>query len=121
MASASLRRQGARWRWFSVWFSASTMPPERLRPTADHVALTQSELREFELFFQHYQHRLFGYLWRVTGEEQTAYDLSQETFVRAWQHFRTIKSYEGRAILRMLLCEVAAIPGEDEEFERCPQ
>ena len=94
MASASLRRQGARWRWFSVWFSASTMPPERLRPTADHVALTQSELREFDLFFQHYQHRLFGYLWRVTGEEQTAYDLSQETFVRAWQHFRTIKSYE---------------------------
>ena len=66
-------------------------------------------------------HRFFGYLWRVTGEEQTTYDLSQETFVRAWQHFRTIKSYEGRAILRMLLCEVAAIPGEDEELERCPQ
>ena len=64
-------------------------------------------------------HRFFGYLWRVTGEEQTAYDLSQETFVRAWQHFRTIKSYERPDA--WLLREVAAIPGEDEEFERCPQ
>src|SRR5262249_44483091 len=30
-----------------------------------------------------------GYLWRITGDEQAACDLTQETFLRAWQRFLT--------------------------------
>ncbi len=51
-------------------------------------------LAAFEAFFRRHERELFGYLWRITGNEQTAYDLSQETFVRAWQHFEQIASYD---------------------------
>jgi RNA polymerase sigma-70 factor, ECF subfamily len=49
---------------------------------------------EFEAFFRRHHQDIFGYLWRLTGEEQAAYDLSQETFIRAWQHFTTIRRYD---------------------------
>jgi RNA polymerase sigma-70 factor (ECF subfamily) len=49
---------------------------------------------DFEAFFRAHQRDISGYLWRMTGDEQAAYDLSQETFVRAWQHFDRIASYE---------------------------
>lgn len=49
---------------------------------------------DFEVFFRHHQQDTFGYLWRLTGEEQVAYDLSQETFIRAWQHFSDLRHYD---------------------------
>ena len=48
----------------------------------------------FEAFFWRYERDILGYLWRLTGDEQAAYDLSQETFVRAWQRFETLQHYE---------------------------
>jgi RNA polymerase sigma-70 factor (ECF subfamily) len=48
----------------------------------------------FERFFRAHERDVFGYLWRLTGEEQAAYDLSQETFLRAWQHFDRVRTYE---------------------------
>ncbi len=48
----------------------------------------------FEAFFRRHEREIFGYLWRMTGDEQAAYDLSQETFVRAWQHFDRIAGYD---------------------------
>lgn len=48
----------------------------------------------FEAFFRRHEREIFGYLWRMTGDEQTAYDLSQEAFVRAWQHFDRIATYD---------------------------
>jgi RNA polymerase sigma-70 factor (ECF subfamily) len=30
----------------------------------------------------------------MTGNEQAAYDLSQETFLRAWRHFAKVRAYE---------------------------
>jgi RNA polymerase sigma-70 factor (ECF subfamily) len=51
-------------------------------------------LPAFEAFFRRHEREIFGYLWRMTGDEQAAYDLSQETFVRAWQHFDRIASYD---------------------------
>ena len=57
-------------------------------------AASARQLPSFEAFFRQHERDIFGYLWRMTGDEQTAYDLSQETFVRAWQHFDRIASYE---------------------------
>ena len=48
----------------------------------------------FEAFFWRYERDILGYLWRLTGDEQAAYDLSQETFVRAWQRFETLQQYD---------------------------
>src|SRR5215831_8155621 len=49
---------------------------------------------DFEAFFQQHEHAVFGYLLRMTGDEQTAHDLSQEAFLRAWQHFDKIRGYD---------------------------
>lgn len=51
-------------------------------------------LDAFEEFFHQHHAVVFGYLWRMTGEEQTANDLTQETFLRAWQQFPTISAYD---------------------------
>ncbi len=48
----------------------------------------------FEDFISGRESDVFGYLWRLTGDEQTAYDLCQETFLRAWQQFEKIRHYE---------------------------
>lgn len=47
----------------------------------------QSTVSAFEAFFWQYERQIIGYLCRMTDDEQTAFDLSQETFLRAWQHF----------------------------------
>lgn len=48
----------------------------------------------FESFFGKYEQQVFGYLVRMTGDEQTARDLSQEAFLRAWQHFDKLQTYD---------------------------
>ena len=48
----------------------------------------------FEDFISGRESDVFGYLWRLTGDEQTAYDLCQETFLRAWQQFEKIRHYQ---------------------------
>jgi RNA polymerase sigma-70 factor, ECF subfamily len=61
--------------------------------SADDAASAR-QLPSFEAFFRQHERDIFGYLWRMTGDEQAAYDLSQEAFVRAWQHFDRIATYE---------------------------
>jgi RNA polymerase sigma-70 factor (ECF subfamily) len=41
-----------------------------------------------------HERALLNYLWRLLGDEQAAYDLTQEAFVRAWQQFEKISRYE---------------------------
>jgi RNA polymerase sigma-70 factor (ECF subfamily) len=48
----------------------------------------------FKEFFMRYRPDIFGYLWRIIGEEQAAQDICQETFLRAWQHFGKVSAYE---------------------------
>lgn len=48
----------------------------------------------FERFVQTYEHLVLNFLWRMVGDEQAAFDLTQETFLRAWQKFATIKEYD---------------------------
>lgn len=57
-------------------------------------ALPRSEISEFEPFFRAHERDIFTYLWRMTGDEQAAYDLTQETFLRAWRHFARVHDYE---------------------------
>ena len=49
---------------------------------------------EFDTFFAQCERQVYSYLWRITGDQQRASDLCQETFLRAWQHFDQIRSYE---------------------------
>lgn len=63
---------------------------ENIGEAVPHLA----DAQQFEMFFDRYLRDVFSYLWRMTGDEQAANDLSQETFFRAWQHFTTISAYE---------------------------
>jgi RNA polymerase sigma-70 factor (ECF subfamily) len=47
-----------------------------------------------ERFIREHERTILNYLWRMTGDEETASDLTQEVFLRAWQRFETIRGYE---------------------------
>jgi len=49
---------------------------------------------EFEAFFRQHERAVYACLWRLTGDAQTAHDLTQETFLRAWRHFERVHGYE---------------------------
>src|SRR5262249_46633910 len=49
---------------------------------------------EFEALFLRYDRQITGYLWRMTGDDQIASSLAQETFLRAWQHFDAVSRYD---------------------------
>jgi RNA polymerase sigma-70 factor (ECF subfamily) len=49
---------------------------------------------DFERFFTTHEALVTGYLYRAIGDVQSASDLSQETFLRAWRHFERIQAYE---------------------------
>lgn len=103
------RQAAGWWVWLRVWSVArQTGDSPHSHNTAGSEAHAAHETRQeskkasssysntdaFEAFFTTYEHQVFGYLMRMTGDEQTAYDLSQETFLRAWQHFAKISGYD---------------------------
>jgi len=67
--------------------------PEPAQPVSKE-ALRVQRLEPFEGFVHQHERAVLNYLWRVLGNEQSAYDLTQETFVRAWQQFEKISRYE---------------------------
>ncbi|GEM_PF-635334 len=71
--------------------------------SADAADGEYAGLDEFEGFFRRYERQVVACLWRITGDEQAAHDLSQETFLRAWRHFKQIRDYEqpGAWLLRV--------------------
>ncbi len=99
-------RASARPRWLAApcrWLSRQTdirgghstpsRGDERTQP--EHtVHLSASEAGEFEAFVHQFERAILNYLWRLTGDEPSAYDLTQEVFLRAWHHFATIRRYE---------------------------
>ena len=70
-----------------LWMAAVTGRNEATRAAS-------SEIAAFEALVRGRERAVFGYLWRLTGDEQSAYDLCQETFLRAWQNFDRIRQYE---------------------------
>jgi RNA polymerase sigma factor (sigma-70 family) len=82
-------------RWGS-WLRATLLLAAEGRDAAGEAqrAAARAGGAEFEAFFRQHERAIFTYLWRMTGDEQAAYDLSQETFVRAWRHFERVRGYE---------------------------
>jgi RNA polymerase sigma-70 factor (ECF subfamily) len=100
MAIAPRWRHGINlWRGAVHWFAQIRSPfsmgsashDAESRPARDAHS---GDMDLFEAFVHQYERQILNYLWRMTGNEQTAYDLSQETFLRAWQHFATIRAYD---------------------------
>jgi RNA polymerase sigma-70 factor (ECF subfamily) len=79
---------------FATHQSEFTSGDAHTTDAADDTSQATAPQAEFEVFFRRHHHNTFGYLWRMTGEEQAAYDLSQETFIRAWQHFAILQRYD---------------------------
>ena len=48
----------------------------------------------FDALFARLERSVYGYLWRLLGDQQAAEDLTQETFLRAWRHMGKISAYE---------------------------
>jgi RNA polymerase sigma-70 factor, ECF subfamily len=96
--ATKLQRRRSPWRWLAALITQGEVRPDRRRDAdaGDHAAGSglPPGLDAFETFFQQHLSAVHGYLLRMTGDEQTAHDLSQEAFVRAWQHFARIQSYE---------------------------
>ena len=96
---------GTRWRLGAVlgarWFqrdSRTEAPGARSRAEGSPApaAPTQRGAASdpFEAFVAAHESALFAYLWRMTGDESAAYDLRQETFIRAWRNFARVRAYE---------------------------
>lgn len=83
-------------RWLRLLMAieeAESSEPMTAAPAAQRAA-TRGERSAFEVFFRAHERDIFTYLWRMTSDEQAAYDLAQETFLRAWQRFAAIRDYE---------------------------
>jgi RNA polymerase sigma-70 factor (ECF subfamily) len=80
----------------SRWGSAAWVALRRyllLSQAADASgALAPTE--EFDRLFERHERQVFGYLWRMTSDHALASDLCQETFLRAWQRFDRVSTYE---------------------------
>jgi RNA polymerase sigma-70 factor (ECF subfamily) len=75
-----------------LWLALTQSDPSAGSGKSDPLARAPDA--GFDAFFQRFERDIFTYLCRVTGDEQTAYDLSQETFLRAWQHFARVSAYD---------------------------
>jgi RNA polymerase sigma-70 factor (ECF subfamily) len=76
------------------WLTLATEERDAQDPGRTRPQLGVAGTPAFDAFFQRHERDIFGYLWRMTGDEQAAYDLSQEVFLRAWQHFARVSAYE---------------------------
>jgi len=84
-----------RWRWcpaLTLLATARNADAAAPRVTGEPAAERASD--DYDQFIHAHERPILNYLWRMTGEEQTAYDLTQEVFLRAWQRFETIRRYD---------------------------
>ena len=84
-------RRRAAWRLAWLWRALALALRKQDTPLP---VPAQGAYETFEDFISGRESDVFGYLWRLTGDEQAAYDLCQETFLRAWQQFEKIRHYE---------------------------
>ncbi len=85
------------WRWANwfAWLAIRTPPADEESPQASKAETrTTADDSDFERFFAEHEPRVSAYLRRLLGNDESAYDISQETFLRAWQHFQRIRQYD---------------------------
>jgi sigma-70-like protein len=74
----------ARWARLLALTKSSGLP--------DASAASRADMEGFEQLFRRHERDIFTYLWRMTGDEHAAYDLAQETFIRACRRSCTSKA-----------------------------
>ena len=70
------------------------MAPMSLEQLSDRDLFRRIQAGEpgaFELIFDRYGGPILNYIYRMTGDWQTAEDVAQETFVRAYRHIRSFR------------------------------
>lgn len=88
-ADGDARRLYRRLYQLALFFAANRTGAKSRAASADDV-----DQLDFERFVHQFEHDIFAYIWRMTGEIDVAYDLSQETFLRAWQSYGKIAGYD---------------------------
>jgi RNA polymerase sigma-70 factor, ECF subfamily len=75
--------------------AASESRPESKRARdAEPAAAQPAPSAGFDAFVREHERAILNYLWRMTGDEQSAFDLAQEVFFRAWRRFERVRAYE---------------------------
>ena len=74
--------------------TTSTTPTASAAPAHDAPSFEPGFEPSFERFYQRHAGAIFGYLWRVCGDEQTANDLTQDVFFSAWRQYEKLRGYD---------------------------
>lgn len=95
--SGRTRWQRRLWLWTSTTWRhlvlASRDVPET-QPETQSEARAKAIAIECEGLIRQHERQILNYLWRMTGDEDAAYDLTQEVFLRAWLHFEALRRYQ---------------------------
>jgi RNA polymerase sigma-70 factor, ECF subfamily len=101
------------------------MPQERTKPRAPSEeprrvisSTPPGDSSIFNVLIVPYHRELQAYCYRLLGSLQDAEDLTQETMLRAWQHF---DSFKGQATLRTWLYSIATNACLDVLRKRSPR
>jgi RNA polymerase sigma-70 factor (ECF subfamily) len=82
-----------------------TMPASGADPGAELVTRAcRGDVRAFEDLYRQHVGRVYGLCLRMTGQAESAEDLTQDTFVNAW---RSLPGYEGRSSFSTWLHRIA--------------
>lgn len=65
----------------------------------------QGDEQVFEGLVKQYEKTVYNLCWRITGDQEEAFDLSQETFIKAW-HAISLFQYESKFVT--WLCRIAS-------------
>ncbi len=81
--------------WLFALAEADSAPPGGARARdAEPDSASPDPTEGYDDFVREHERAILNYLWRLTGDEQSAYDLTQEVFLRAWKQFARLQAYE---------------------------